>query len=132
MDALISKALDAVWPTICEQKELSTPSSGRKRSTFTVFGSDAESVRIETTSGSKLKITRDQISAALKYLVDHRHDEDKRCKIMANNVYELAGPLCQATRNSKQPMVITYIVPLLASAGLVAIDGSRPNQVWLV
>lgn len=131
MDALISVALIKVWPIICEHKQLSTPSVSAKGSSFKVCGSDAQSVLIETKGGARIIIDREQMLAALRYLVEHQHIENNRCPIGANNTYDKAGPLCKCTRSPKGQMVITYIAPLLASAGLVAIDGGRPNQVWL-
>jgi hypothetical protein len=132
MDALISTALNAVWPIICEHKQLSTPSVSAKRSNFRVCDSDAQSVWIETKGGARIKINREQMLAALRYLVENRHIEKNPCPIGANNTYDKAGPLCKCTRSPKGQMVITYIAPLLASAGLVAIDGGSPNKVWLL
>ena len=137
MDALINTALDAVWNEMCApNRDYRTPDN-QVGAEFSVAESDANSVLIQTGGGNPLTIRKQAFFAALKYLNEHKHGPNNRCKIDSATNPEVAGPLCLTTRRANTvdgndgPRVITYIAPMLAGSGLVELDGNRPNQVWL-
>lgn len=131
MEVLLNTALSAVWPRICEHRELRTPDASAGKS-FTVTRFDQTSVNITTERGSSLRIQRASFLAALRYLAQHQHGEGSPCEIRSNQLPGEAGPLCQATRAANSgTRVINYIVPILATTNLVAFRSSQPNAVWL-
>lgn len=131
MEVLINFALSTVWSQICEPRKLNTPDSSAG-SSFSVVSSDQSSVSIITKGGSPMRIQRKAFFEALRYLVMHQHNKTSPCEIRSNQRAEEAGPLCQATRAANSgTRVINYIVPMLATTGLVSVRSSRPNAVWL-
>lgn len=131
MEALIKTALNSVWTQICEPRELRTPDSSTGKS-FSVVSSDQSSVRILTNRSSQICIQREAFLVALLYLVTHQHNQHTPCEIRTNQLAKDAGPLCKATRAvNSGTRVIGYIVPMLATTGLVSVRSSRPNAVWL-
>ena len=131
MEDLINKALGAVWPIICEPRQLLTPDETVGKS-FSVVSANQSSVHIVTEGGSPIQIQREAFLAALRYLAVHQHNQDNPCEIRSNQLAGDAGELCQATRAvNSGTRVINYIVPMLATTGLVAFRGSKPNAVWL-
>lgn len=131
MEVLINTALSAVWPAICEPRQLRTPDEKVGKS-FSVVGSDQSSAHIVTEGGSPIQIQREAFLAALRYLAEHQHNQDNPCEIRSNQLAEKAGPLCQVTRTvNSGTRVINYIAPMLATAGLVTLRGRGLNAVWL-
>lgn len=132
MDISIETSLNAVWSKICEPRRLNTPDESAKKY-FSVVSSNQHSVEIATEGGSPLRIQREAFLVALRYLTANQHNQDNPCEIRSNLLAKEAGPLCLATRAvNNGTMVITYIVPMLATTGLVDFRSSRPNAVWLV
>jgi len=132
MEALLDTALNAAWLKICEPRKLSTPDKTAGKS-FSVVSSDQNSVEIMTNGDSKILIQRAAILAALRYLIQHQHNQNNPCEIRSDQNLEKAGELCKITSEKNSgTLVITYIVPMLASAGLANFSGDRPNKVWLV
>lgn len=140
MDALINKALDAVWNEMCAPNQQYRTPDNQVGAQFSVAESDADWVSIRTGQGDNppIRIKKRAFFAALKYLNERSHGPNNRCTIESNQRPERAGPLCLTTRRantadgSDGPRVITYIAPMLAGTSLIQVDGNRPNQVWLV
>lgn len=132
MKALISKALDAVWNDMrCPDKELRTPDDARG-SLFSVESSDKDSITILTSGYNRIKIKKEAFIVALQYLDKHQHGHDNKCEIRTGRETDVGGGLCKATRDiQKGQAVIGYIAPMLATTGLVKLDGGRPNKIWL-
>lgn len=136
MDALINKALDAVWNEMCAPNRQYRTPDNQVGAEFSVAESDANSVLIQTGGGNPLRINKQAFFAALKYLDENQHGPKRRLRIDSDTNPEKAGPLCLETRRANNggkdgPRVITYIAPMLTETGLVQVDGNRPNRVWL-
>jgi hypothetical protein len=132
MEALITAAMDSTWRAASALRQLSTPDSSVARS-FMISASTIGTISITTERGSELTLERAAFHATLRYLILNGHGVDNPCEIRSNDVYESAGPLCQAARDANnRTRVINYIVPILADLGFVALNGERPNSVWLI
>lgn len=95
---------------------------------FDITASTESTITITTERGSALVLERAAFHSTLRYLVLNRHTEENPCEIRSNDVYERAGPLCQASRDANsRTRVINYIVPILADVDFVRINGTRPN-----
>lgn len=132
MDALITAAIDSTWGAASAPRQLSTPDDSVARS-FMISASTVSSITITTERGSELTLQRAAFHATLRYLILNGHGVNNPCEIRSNDVYERAGPLCQAARDANdRTRVINYVVPIFADLGFVAVNGERPNSVWLV
>lgn len=139
MEALINKALDAVWNEMCAPNQQYRTPDNQVGAQFSVAESDPDWVSIRTGQGDNptIRLRKSAFFAALKYLNEHQHGPNHRCRIDSATAPENAGPLCLTTRRantadgSDGQRVITYIAPMLAGTGLVQVDGNRPNQIWL-
>ncbi len=139
MKALINKALDTIWEEMCAPNLKFRTPDNREGSPFTTVNFDNDSVWIKTGNENRPPwiIKKKAFFEALRYLDAFQHGPDNQCEIASNTNPELAGPLDLATRKANTedgrpgPRVITYIAPMLAATGLVALDGQRPNKVWL-
>ena len=131
MNSLTNHLITSIWPEIAENGlEYKTPDD-QLGSPFTVVGSDNSCIKIETAGGNPITIQRESFTAAIVYLLENGHlSKTKACAIGAN--IGDPSPLDQATRvYSRGVMVISYIVPILAEAGVVGINGKRPNATWI-
>lgn len=131
MDNIIGAAIDSIWARAAEPRQLFTPDDSVAKS-FGIAASTENTITITTEGGSNLVLERAAFHATLRYLILNRHSEENPCEIRSNDVYERAGPLCQASRDTNsRTRVINYIAPILADVGFVRINGNRPNSVWL-
>lgn len=131
MDNIISAAIDSIWARAAEPRQLLTPDDSVAKS-FDITASSESTITITTEGGSNLVLERAAFHATLRYLILNRHGEGNPCEIRSNDVYERAGPLCQASRDvNSRTRVINYIAPILADVGFITINGNRPNSVWL-
>lgn len=131
MPTLIDAALSSVWGQISVAGATYRTPDITNGSPFTVTGADMNSTTITTSGGNRIKISREQFHEAIRYLVANGHlGNDHTCEIRAN--LDDPGPLDSATRSlGNGTMVISYILPMLASTGIVGIDGNRPNTTWI-
>jgi len=128
MTTLIDCIIASVWEEISIiRKTYKTPSGVL----FTVRTEDSDSITIETTGGTRITILRKQFHEALKYLIENSHfGRDASCEIRADRTKP--GLLNRATSSLRNgTVVIPYILPMLASTGIVGIDGKRPNTTWV-
>jgi hypothetical protein len=118
----------SVYDTILERipagAELRTPdrSTGKP---FTVQQVGQESVTVRTARGGSVRISPFTFDTAVKYL------EDLGCK--GENWLEVKDENFQAVLNMENDRVraSSYVLAILGQAGLVDLDGSRPNKVRL-
>lgn len=117
-------AFDAVVQRVRPGSTLRTPdrASGKP---FTVEHVDAESVRVRTARGGRVKISLFTFDSAIKFL------EDLQCR--GDNWLEVKDENFQAVLNMENDRVraSSYVLAILGAAGLVDLDGSRPNKVRL-
>ena len=131
--------IDAVWPQIAisnsgvlkNEETLQTPDSGGKP--FSVVKKTVDSVTIQTDGNNTVSVGKESFRSVLEYLILHNNvSRVQYCKIGASR--DNPGPLDLASRipqSKSSTLVIIYILPILAAAGIVKIDGGRPNKVWL-
>ena len=84
-----------------------------------------EDVTVRTARGGRVKISPFTFDTAVKYL------EDLGCR--GDRWLEVKDETFQAVLNSENDRVraSSYVLAILARAGLVEIDGGRPNKVRL-
>ena len=140
MKTLSQTLIDAIWQDIpCVEMESShseemfkTPDDS-KGSPFRVVGKNDNEVTIQTGGGATLKIDKESFRRVLEYLIRHNHvSRVQFCEIGASR--DNPGPLDLTSRipqSKSSTLVIIYILPILARAGVLTIDGGRPNKVWL-
>lgn len=131
MNSANGDVLSSRWNALHRGQILSTPS---QRKSFEISSITLKRITVKTEGETEIDINRGALLAALAYLKENEHTVSNKVKIGSNKVYELASPLCRATRdaNGANIMVSTYVIPMLAEMGFVRIDCSRPNRTWLV
>ena len=135
MSILAKNRVNQVWSQITQPRTLCTPS---RKKPFSVVKSTPNDITIEVGSQgeSRLVITRDQFESTIDYLNQNGHGLGMPCRLDSSNSPDKAGPLCLACRTKSAsgygPRVITYILPILESVGVVGIDGKAPASTWLV
>jgi len=118
----------SVYDTILERvqagAELRTPdrSTGKP---FTVQQVGQEAVTVRTARGGRVQISPFTFDTAVKYLVD------LGCR--GENWLEVKDENFQAVLNMENDRVraSSYVLAILGHAGLVDLDGARPNKVRL-
>jgi len=122
---------NAFWDGIAQDKPLKTPDKGRTAS-FTVIRRSDSSLEVRTHKGNTVRIRREAFGAVLRHLAQEHHGAERPC-IVASSQHR-PGFLGFAAKqaNDNAAVVITYILPILQDAGLVEIDGNRPNRTWLL
>jgi hypothetical protein len=140
MKTLTQTITDAIWLQIGVSKTdtqkskntFKTPDD-KKGSRFSVLNKTDDDLIIKTSRKSQLKISKESFRRALEYLIRHNHvSAVQYCEIGASK--SEPSPLDLSTRipqNKKSLMVIPYVLPILASTGVLATHGGRPNKVWL-
>jgi hypothetical protein len=132
MHALAQAAVAGIWHQASQVRTLFTPDHALGRAFRITRASEAD-VTIETTGGSTIVVTREAIVAVVAYLAGHGHTINNPCEIRSHQHTNEAGALCVVARDQNHgTRVINYIVPILASVGLVAVNSGRPNTVWLL
>lgn len=129
MEQHLGNSIDVIWEKIPAEGDYSTPDIQRS-SPFKVTKTSNEII-VETRGKSKFSIPKEAFEAALRYLIENKHyDEKSACDINASKTDP--GPLNKATRIfTGDRMNISYVLPILASTGVVGINGSRKNKTWV-
>lgn len=126
--AAILTALDG----LAENAEYFTPDKARC-ARFTVAEVTEDAVIITSARGARVRIAKVAFLVAYQYLKDHRHTERRPCEINSHNNSAQSGPLCLAARSvNRNVRCINYIIPMLASVGVVGFSGDRPNTCWYI
>jgi hypothetical protein len=139
MKTLSQTLIEAIWPeipvskTTNDKNPFKTPDD-KKGSRFSVLKKTEDHLVIQTNrKKSSIIVSKDSFRRALEYLIRHNHvSTPQACKSGASK--SDPGPLDLSTRlpqNKNSLMVIPYVLPILASAGVLTIDGGRSNKVWL-
>jgi hypothetical protein len=128
---MVKGDFNAFWERIAQGKVFMTPDKGRAAA-FTVTDRCQDRLRVRSQRGNSVSIGRQAFAAVLRHLAAGGHDAEHPCPIGSNQ--DRPGTLGFSAKqaNGHQAMVITYILPILQDAGLVAIDGNRPNRTWLL
>jgi hypothetical protein len=133
--AIAHRIIDLVWPEISTPgTQLFTPDE-MKGAEFTITESNSTQIKIITCSGSPISIDKESFHAALHFLLRNGYTSpSKACEIGASN--GTPGELDRVSRKGNQ-RVINYILPILAEAGVVGIDGVRnskhpKNTTWAI
>lgn len=123
---IAKRLIDSIWTDISTpEKQLFTPDE-IKGAEFTITETNSTQIKIQTVGGSHISIDKESFHAALEFILINGHTSpSKACEIGANNGNP--GKLDLATRKTGQ-RVINYILPILAEAGIVGIDGMRNSQ----
>jgi len=141
MKTLTQTLIDAIWSQIKESKRVATAKSKPlfktpdevNGSEFDIVAKTQNDLTILTSGSSKITISKEAFRCALEYLIRNNHvSKVQACEIGA--CISNPGPLDLTTRapqSKRSTMVIPYILPILAAARVLTIDGGRPNKVWL-
>jgi len=115
---------DAVQQRVKPGQALKTPdrSTGKP---FTVESIDAEKVVVRTARGGRVQVSPFTFDSAVKYLSDVGARGDRWL--------ETKDEMFQAVLDMENDRVraASYVIAILGAAGLIEIDGSRPNKVRL-
>ena len=115
---------DTVLAKIAAGDKLRTPdrSTGKPFSIQTI---DSEAVTVQTSRGGRVRISPFTFDTAVKYLQD--------LGVTGESWLQVKDDVFQAVLNSENDRVraASYVLAILAQAGLVDVDGSRPNRVRL-
>jgi len=123
--------IDAVWCQLAKSPpSFKTPDKNRGEP-FAITGVSEDKVFIKPAKVPH--ISKESFRQTIEFLIANNHvSAPTACEINASK--SGGGPLDIASRvpqNSSGTMVITYVLPILASLGIVSIKSSRKNAVWL-
>jgi hypothetical protein len=120
----MASAYDVVAQKIRPGESLRTPDD-RMGKPFTIASVDAETVSVKTARGGRVRISLFTFDTAVKYLADLGIRGDRWLETKDENF--------QAVLNMENDRVraASYVLAILERAGLVEIDGRRPNRVRL-
>jgi len=114
-------AFDVVAEKVPAGTELRTPdkSSGKP---FSIDSIDAEAVSVRTARGGRVKISLFTFDTAMKFIED-----------MGDDWLLVKDEMFQSVLNMENDRVraSSYVISILGAAGLIEVDGSRPNRVRL-
>lgn len=132
---IAKRLIDSIWTDISTpEKQLFTPDE-IKGAEFTITETNSTQIKIQTVGGSHISIDKESFHAVLEFILINGHTSpSKACEIGASN--GTPGELDRVSRKGKQ-RVINYILPILAEAGVVGIDGVRnskhpKNTTWAI
>lgn len=117
-------AFDTILETVPPGTKLRTPDD-RTGKPFMVDEVDLEGVSVKTYSGGRVRVGLFTFDSALKYLEDHGCRGDKWLPVKDETFQMLLNMENDRVRAS------SYVIGILGAAGLIDIDGSRPNKVRL-
>lgn len=118
----MKSAYDAVLEKVVPGTELKTPDAASGKP-FKVDAVDSESITVRTARGGRVKMSLFTFDTAIKYIED-----------MGGEWLPVKDEMFQAVLNMENDRVraSSYIIAILGAAGLIEIDGRRPNKVRLV
>jgi hypothetical protein len=129
--AVVERIIESLWAEISKIGEKYKTPDDIKGVPFSVVKLGKASLTIATVKKSSLKIPEEAFAAAIQYLIENGHyGKGEACLIKASQ--SDPGPLNKATRKfTNNTMNISYVLPILASTGVVGIDGKRKNKTWI-
>ena len=115
-------AFDAVIERVKPGTQLRTPDE-KLGQAFVVEKVDAEGVEVKTQRGGKIRVGLFTFDFAVKYL------RDQGC--VGDRWLEVKDPDFQMLLNAENDRVraSSYVLAILGAAGVIDIDGGRPNKV---
>jgi len=121
----MTSAYDAVLQKVRPGDALRTPDD-KTGKPFTIVFVDAEAVAVKTARGGRVRMSLFTFDTAVKYLAD--------LGIRGDRWLETKDEDFQMVLNMENDRVraASYVLAILEHAGLVEIDGSRPNRVRLL
>jgi hypothetical protein len=117
-------AFDAVLDRVIVGEQLKTPDAKAGKA-FEIVSVDPEGVAIRTSRGGRIKMSPFTFDAAEKYLSDLGCRGDRWLEVKDENF--------QAVLNMENDRVraASYVLAILARAGVIDVDGGRPNRARL-
>ena len=117
-------AYDRILERVKKGDRLKTPDD-RTGQPFTVESLDAEGLTVKTARGGKIRISLFTFETAVKFLADQN--------IRGGTWLEVKDQDFQMLLNMENDRVraSSYVIALLGAAGVIDIDGGRPNKVRL-
>ncbi|MHC4225137.1 MAG: hypothetical protein ACYSX0_11140 [Planctomycetota bacterium] len=124
MDSSPSSAYDTVLERLQVGESLRTPDA-RTGKPFSIDSIGPESLTIRTARGGRVRISLFTFDSAVKYLRDQGCAGDRWLETKDENF--------QAVLNMENDRIraASYVLGILGGAGLVDLDGERPNRVRL-
>ena len=120
----VSSAYDAILEKIHPGDALRTPDD-RSGKPFSIDSVDAEALSVRTARGGRVRISLFTFDTAVKYLEDLGIRGDRWLEVKDENFQAVLNMGNDRVRAS------SYVLAILGRAGLVEIDGGRPNRVRL-
>ena len=117
-------AYDRILERVKPGDRLKTPDE-RTGQPFAVETVDAEGVTIKTSRGGKIRIGLFTFETAAKFLADHAVVGDRWLETKDEDFQMLLNMENDRVRAS------SYVIALLGAAGVIDVDGRRPNKVRL-
>lgn len=115
---------DTVLAKVAVDDRLRTPDKSTGKP-FAIAAIDSESVTVRTSRGGRVRISPFTFDTAVKYLQD--------LGVTGETWLPVKDDVFQAVLNSENDRVraASYVLAILERAGLVDVDGRRPNKVRL-
>ena len=117
-------AYDLILERVKKGDRLKTPDE-RVGQPFTVEVVDAEGVTVKTAKGGKIRMGLFTFETAAKFLRDQGIAGDRWLEVKDQDFQMLLNMENDRVRAS------SYVLAILAAAGIIEIDGRRPNKVRL-
>ena len=117
-------AYDRIQARLAAGQKIRTPDA-KVGSTFTVEVVDLEGVTIKTAKGGKIRVSLFTFETAVKFLADNG--------VRGERWHEVKDQDFQMLLNMENDRVraASYVLAMLGAAGVIDIDGGRPNKVRL-
>lgn len=120
----MESAYDVVLQRVKPGQEMKTPDD-KTGKPFRISAVDPEAVAVQTARGGTVRISLFTFDSAVKYLSDRGYRGDRWLEVKDSDF--------QMVLNMENDRIraASYVLGILAAAGLIDIDGGRPNRVRL-
>lgn len=115
-------AYDRIQERVKPGTKLRTPDE-KVGAPFTVDNVDLEGLDIRTNRGGKLRISLFTFETAMKFLADRGHTGDRWLPVKDEEFQMLLN------MENDRVRAASYVLAILGAAGLIDVDGGRPNKV---
>jgi hypothetical protein len=117
-------AYDRILARVKPGERLKTPDA-KTGQPFTVETVDAEGVTIKTAKGGKIRMGLFTFETAAKFLSDHGVVGDRWLEVKDEDFQMLLN------MENDRVRAASYVISILGAAGVIDVDGGRPNKVRL-
>lgn len=117
-------AYDRILARVKPGDRLETPDA-KAGKPFTVEVVDAEGVTIKTANGGKVRMGLFTFETAAKFLADHAVVGDRWLEVKDEDFQMLLN------MENDKVRAASYVLAILGAAGVIDVDGGRPNRVRL-